>query len=295
VIARTAAALALLALAVCHDALAQASPERDRARFLELHARRLPGIPVADYVHGPFALNADARRHYEDIMSFPPFLPEVERGRVLWETPFRNGRTYADCLPQGGRMIAGRYPLYDEAEDRVITFEMALNRCRRANGEPEYRHDDRQTMGLLSAWARSLSDGMPMDIRVEGPGALRRYENGRRLFFRRIGQMNFACATCHLHNAGGVMRMEAISPAVGQAVHIPIWRGAERLYTAHMRFTRCMEQVRAEPFPPWAARPSTTSSTSMPRSRTALRCRPTCTGAEGAGRARRDGPPAGAS
>jgi sulfur-oxidizing protein SoxA len=246
---RARAALLAAVLAVPLFAAAQASPERDRARFLELHARRFPGVAVADYVHGAFIASADARQHYEDIMSFPPFLPEIERGRVLWETPFRNGRTYADCLPGGGRMIAGRYPYYDAAEDRVVTFEMALNRCRRANGEPEYRHDDRATMGLLTAWARSLSDGMPMDIRVEGPGALRRYENGRRLFFRRMGQMNFACATCHLHNAGGVMRMETISPAVGQAVHFPIWRGAEQLYTQHMRFTRCMEQVRAEPFP----------------------------------------------
>lgn len=246
---RAAAALLLALLFGPGLTFAQASPEEDRARFLEAHARRLPGVAVSDYVLGGFSGSAAARRHYEDIMSFPPFLPEVERGRALWETPFRNGRSYADCLPQGGRMIAGRYPYYEPAEDRVITFEMALNRCRRANGEPEYRYDDRATMGLLTAWARSLSDGMAMDIRVQGPGALRRYENGRRLFFRRMGQMNFACATCHLHNAGAVMRMETLSPAVGQAVHFPIWRGAEQLYTQHMRFTRCMEQVRAEPFP----------------------------------------------
>lgn len=229
--------------------LAQASPESDRATFLAAHARSFPGVAVTSYVLGGLIGSASARQHYQDIMSFPPFLPEVERGRVLWETPFRNGRTYADCLPQGGRMIAGRYPYYEAAEDRIVTFEMALNGCRRANGEPEYRHDDRATMGLLTAWARSLSDGMPLDVRVQGPGAQRHYENGRRLFFRRMGQMNFACATCHLHNAGAVMRMETLSPAVGQAVHFPIWRGAEQLYTQHMRFTRCMEQVRAEPFP----------------------------------------------
>ncbi len=246
---RAAAALLLASWCMPGGALAQSLPADDRARFLDAHARSLPGVAVADYVLGGFVASATARRHYEDIMSFPPFLPEVERGRTLWETPFRNGRSYAGCLPQEGRMIAGRYPYYEPAEDRVITFEMALNRCRRVNGEAEFRHDDRATMGLLTAWARSLSDGMIMDVRVEGPGALRRYENGRRLFFRRMGQMNFACATCHLHNAGAVMRMETISPAVGQAVHFPIWRGAEQLYTQHMRFTRCMEQVRAEPFP----------------------------------------------
>ncbi|MCW5623790.1 MAG: sulfur oxidation c-type cytochrome SoxA [Burkholderiales bacterium] len=229
--------------------LAQAGPEEDRAAFLATFARKLPGVAVDDYVYGSLLDNADARSHYEDIMAFPPFLPDVERGRDLWEKPFRNGGTYADCLPDSGRMIAGKYPQYDPVEDRVITFEMLLNRCRAAAGEPEYGYGDRATMGLLTAYARSLSDGMPMQIRVEGPGALAKYEAGRRLFFRRIGQMNFACATCHLHNAGGVMRMETISPAIGQAAHFPVFRGGETVYTLHMRYIRCMEQVRAQPFP----------------------------------------------
>jgi sulfur-oxidizing protein SoxA len=40
-----------------------------------------------------------------------------------------------------------------------------------------------------------------------------------------------------------------ISPVVGQAAHVPVWRGGDTLYTLHMRYTRCMEQVRAQPFP----------------------------------------------
>ena len=224
-------------------------PEADRVALKRLLEARFPGTPADDYVLGAFMFSADARRHYEDIMSFPPFEVDIDRGKRLWETPFRDGRTYADCLPDGGRMLAGHYPRYDESEGRLITFEMLLNRCRVAGGEPEYRYDDMQTMGVLTAYARTLSDGMRMDIRVESPGALARYEAGKAIFHRRIGQMNFSCANCHVDNAGRVMRMETISPVVGQATHFPVFRGGEALYTIHARFTRCMEQVRAQPFP----------------------------------------------
>ena len=59
---------------------------------------------------------------------------------------------------------------------------------------------------------------------------------------------NPACAGCHIHNAGNIMRMEIISPALGQATHWPIFRGGEELMTFQGRFKRCMEQMRAAPF-----------------------------------------------
>jgi sulfur-oxidizing protein SoxA len=232
------------------EATAAIDPDAERAALVRFFEQRFPGKPLDDYVLGGFMLNPSSRAHYEDIMAFPPFLPDIERGKALWETPLKNGRTYADCLPDGGRDLAGRLPRYDAAERRVVTFEMLLNRCRRDAGEPEYRHDDRATMGLLSAWARTLSDGMRMDIRVDSPGAREKWENGRRLFHRRIGQMNFACVQCHVEQAGRTMRMEVISPVVGQATHFPLWRSGDTLYTPHMRFVRCMEQVRAQPFAP---------------------------------------------
>ena len=66
--------------------------------------------------------------------------------------------------------------------------------------------------------------------------------------FRRIGQLNAACAKCHLYNAGRIMRMEIISPALGHATHWPIFRGGEELMTFQGRFKRCMEQMRAVPY-----------------------------------------------
>jgi sulfur-oxidizing protein SoxA len=71
---------------------------------------------------------------------------------------------------------------------------------------------------------------------------------GRGLGKAIIGQLNAACAGCHLINAGKIMRMEILSPALGQAAHWPIFRGGEELMTFQGRFKRCMEQMRAEPY-----------------------------------------------
>ncbi len=226
-----------------------ASPEQDRLEIIAFFGNRFGDLPLDRYVLGSMMVNPDARAQYDSIMEFPPFQADVDRGRTLWETPFRNGHHFADCFPDRGRNVAGSYPYYDTSLGRVVTFEMALNRCRRQNGEQEFTYEDRSTMGVLTAYARTLSDGMRMDIRVDTPGALKKYEAGKALYFRRIGQMNLACASCHIAHAGHYFRDEIISPTLGQATHFPVFRAGEYLYTLQMRYQRCMEAVRAVPFP----------------------------------------------
>lgn len=240
--------LIVLALTVSFPPLAVASPVDDRRQFVEFFEKRFPGVALQEYVYGALIANPGGRQQYEQIMEFPPFLGDIEKGKKIWDTPFRNGTTFADCFPNGGRNVVGNYPYFDEALGKVVTFENAINTCLRANGEHELALGDRQPMGVLTAYARSLSDGMPINVRVDSPGALARYEEGKNLFFRRIGQLNAACAGCHLYNAGKIMRMEIISPVLGQATHWPIFRGGEELMTFQGRFKRCMEQMRAVPY-----------------------------------------------
>lgn len=229
-------------------AIAAASPEEDRTHLVEFFGKRFPGVQLDDYVYGALIANPGGRQQYEQIMEFPPFLGDIDKGKKIWETPFRNGKTFADCFPDAGHNVVGNYPYFDVRLDKVITFENAINACLRANGEAQFTYGDRQTMGVLTAYARTLSDGMRINIRIESPAAVAKYEAGRNLFFRRVGQLNAACAGCHIYNAGNVMRMELISPALGQATHWPIFRGGEELMTFQGRFKRCMEQMRAVPF-----------------------------------------------
>jgi sulfur-oxidizing protein SoxA len=239
---------AALVLLLCGAPLF-ASPEEDQEAFLKFFRERFPNVPLEQYVHGSMMLSEDALSQYESIMDFPPFAGDIERGRALWEKPFANGTTFADCFDHGGRNVAGLYPYYDEGNDRVVTFEMALNECLKDNNEDEFDYGDRATMGVLTAYARTLSDGMLMHIRVESDGAIKKYEAGRAFYFRRIGQHNLACASCHYTHAGHYFRDELLSPTIGQAVHFPVFRGGEFLYTLHMRYQRCMEALGAVPYP----------------------------------------------
>jgi sulfur-oxidizing protein SoxA len=239
--------LALAGLLAC-SLTATASPEQDRQHLIDVYKKELPNVKFDDYVHGALALNKDALEQYQSIMEMPPWLDVLDKGRKLWETPFKNGKTYADCFPNGGKDVAGNYPQYDKKLKKVVTFDMALNLCREKNGEAPYELSDVKTMGTLEAYARTLSDGMKMNIKVDGPGALAAYNKGRDLFYSRRGQLNFACATCHVDNAGKRVRVELLSPTIGQATHWPVFRGTGKLTMLQRRYQQCQKNVRAVPF-----------------------------------------------
>ena len=230
-------------------ATALASPESDKQEFIKYYTAKYPNVKVEDYVYGALAFDADSKAQYDSIMEFPPFEAEVEKGRKLWETPLKSGKKYSDCLPNGGKQIAGNYPMFDDAKGKVVTLHDAINDCRTANGEEAYKVNDMKTMGVLTAYMRTLSDGMLMNIKVEGPKATAAYEDGKKSFFTRKGQLNFACASCHVQNAGTRLRSELISPAVGHTDHWPVFRGGDNLVTLQQRYQGCYTQVRAVPPP----------------------------------------------
>ena len=224
-----------------------ATPESDRQELIKYYTQKYPNVKLEDYVYGALAFDADSKAQYDAIMEFPPFEAEVAKGRKMWETPFKNGKTYASCLPSGGKMIAGNYPMFDEAKGKVVTLQDAINDCRVANGEEAYKLNDMKTIGTLTAYMRTLSDGMLMNIKVEGPKATAAYEDGKKAFFSRKGQLNFACASCHVQNVGTRLRSEVSSPAIGQTVHWPVFRGGDTLVTLQQRYEICDKMIRAVP------------------------------------------------
>jgi sulfur-oxidizing protein SoxA len=228
-------------------ATAHASPEQDRQELIKYYTSKNPNVNIEDYVYGALAFDADSKAQYDAIMEFPPYEATIEAGRKMWETPFKNGKTYADCLPGGGKQIAGNYPMFDEAKGKVVTLHDAINDCRTANGEAAYKVDDMKTMGVLTSYMRTLSDGMLVNIKVEGPKAMAAYQDGKTTFFGRRGQLNFACASCHVQNAGVRLRSELISPAIGHTVHWPVFRGGDNLTTLQQRYSGCFRMVRGVP------------------------------------------------
>ncbi len=225
----------------------QAGPEEDRLKLVNYYKTKFPDIKPDEFIYGALAFEPDAKSQYLSIMEFPPYTGELDKAEKLYKTPFKNGKTYADCLPNGGKMIAGNYPMFDDARGKVVTFEMAVNDCRVANGEEPYAYDDMKTMGLVTAYARTLSDGMKVNVRVDTPAALKAFEDGKKTYYQRSGQLNFACANCHIQSAGNKLRSELLSPVIGQATHWPVFRAGENLVSLQTRYKGCFSQVRQVP------------------------------------------------
>ncbi|MHB0986657.1 MAG: sulfur oxidation c-type cytochrome SoxA [Sulfuricella sp.] len=238
---------ALVACMLCAINIgAVAGPEKDRKAVLEHHKKNLPNVRFEDYVYGALALNPDAKAQYDEIMSFPPYLNDMDTAKAMWEKPFGNGKTFASCFPNGGKNVAGGYPYFDNEAGKVVTFENALNACLKKNGEPELKYGSHE-LTLLSAHAKSLSDGMKVKVEVKGAGALAAYEKGKTLYYSRRGQFNFSCAVCHINYAGKFLRSEQLSPLVGQAAHWPEFRAGTDATSLQQRFKQCQKNTRGVP------------------------------------------------
>src|SRR5437868_2356178 len=145
---REAISLAAAALALAAVALAAASglgvsavaadtpdPVADAKAFQKYFTTKFPKLKPEDFVNGPYSMNEDLHRQWEEKEQFPPYEFALETGKEMFATPFKNGKTYGDCFPDKGIGIRQNYPYFDDKEGKVITLELALNRCREANGE----------------------------------------------------------------------------------------------------------------------------------------------------------------
>jgi sulfur-oxidizing protein SoxA len=239
--------LAYLAVAVASPL--SAGPEEDREAFRAYFKNRFPDVALADYVDGIYALDENARRQWQEIEEFPPYEFAVEQGRALFEKPFDNGRHYADCFENDGIAVRQTFPRFDREQGEVVTLELAINRCREQNGAPPYDWDSEELVAL-SAYMAWTSRGRTIEITIpDDPRALAAYEAGKRFYYTKRGQLNFACSDCHVVNAGAWVRADHLSASLGHPSHFPVYRSKlGRMLSLHGRFYGCVRDVRARPF-----------------------------------------------
>lgn len=226
-------------------------PEKDFRVFRDYFTKKFPKVALTDFVNGPYSMNEDMRKQWIEKEDFPPYDFALDRGKELFSTPFKNGKTLADCFPNKGVGVRQNYPYFDEKKDEVVTLELAINRCRQDNGEKPYSYvkDD---MAAVTAYMAFTSRGKPFDIKIpNNPHALQAYENGKQYFYQRRGQLNFSCASCHVQSPGERIRAEVLAPALGILNAMPIYRSEwGGMGTTSRRFTSCNSQVRAVPLEP---------------------------------------------
>ncbi|MBL8515001.1 MAG: sulfur oxidation c-type cytochrome SoxA [Betaproteobacteria bacterium] len=227
-------------------------PEQERAHLQQTLQKKLPGTGLAQWVLGyegvssvatekvtaiPF--NDDNATNSADILAI---------GKKFWDRKFANGKSFAHCFPNAGKRVAVNYPQVDAKSKQVVTLEAAINRCLVLHDEKPLDPGDRATLGPLSAYLKSLSDGQRLAVRVAGQIARDKFESGRLSFTRRMGPMDAACATCHVHHAGKLYGDKGLSPAIGLTANWPRLEPGGAVLTLHNQFQRCMSRVGAEPF-----------------------------------------------
>ena len=241
--------VATLGLISAASVAVQAGPQQDLTEFRAYFKDRFPDVPFNDYINGVYAIDQASREQWEAIEEFPPYELNIEEGKKLFNTPFKNGKTYASCFKNGGMGIKQDYPYYDTKAGKVVTLEAAINACREANGEKPLGWK-KGPIADISAYMAYTSRGKKIDIKIPADeGAMAAYESGKEEFYAKRGQLNMSCADCHQYNAGNRVRADILSPALGHPTHFPVYRSKwGGLGTLHRRYGGCNEQVRAKAY-----------------------------------------------
>ncbi len=232
------------------------NPEQDLKDIRADYASRFPDVPFADYINGVYAIDKGSRAQWESMEEFPPYEIYVDKGEKLFNTPFKNGKSYSDCFPKAKQGIKQNYPYFDEKRNEVVTLELAINECRKANGEEPLKYG-KGAITHIEAYLAYKSRGKKIDVKIPNAEAKKWYERGKNHFYTKRGQLNMACADCHVNYAGFYIRADILSPALGHPSHFPAYRSAwsadeadgDGMGSLHRRYDGCNKQVRAKPYP----------------------------------------------
>ena len=227
------AALAALALGGMAVVLAQ-----DRA------------IPLEQLRSGTAFLSDDLRALQQDEFANPGML-WVERGSKLWSTPSgKSGQSCASCHQNAAvsmRGVAASYPRLDVKTGELLNIEARINQCRgeRQQASP-FPHESEELLSI-TAYISRQSNSSRFNVVIDG-AARKPFEAGRSLYYRRLGQMNLACAQCHEANWGKTLLTERISQGHPNAypAYRMEWQGMGSL---ERRLRACLSGVRAEMLP----------------------------------------------
>ncbi|MCW8901749.1 MAG: sulfur oxidation c-type cytochrome SoxA [Gammaproteobacteria bacterium] len=239
--------------------MAEASPRGDLKEFRDYFTKMNPGIKLQSYANGIYALDENRRVEWENIEEFPPYEDGVDAGARLFK---KYG--VAKCFPNGGKGIRQNYPMYKNGV--VHTLEGDLMACLKKNGvdtKKEKLSYGKGKFAGIAAYMTSTSKGKATNVKIDpSRTSMAIYEQGKRHFYAKRGQLNFSCADCHIYNHGMMARGNLLSPALGQTSHFPVWRRSWASKTAakngksgafdgfgtiQRRYGGCNKQVRAKP------------------------------------------------
>lgn len=162
------------------------------------------------------------RAMISDPMSNPGYL-NVDRGEILWAQArgAKNVSLETCDLGMGPGKLEGafaRLPRHFADADRVMDLEQRLLWCMEKIQELDLRDVLARRFGApgrtsdmedLVAFIANKSNGMKFEPQLGHPKELEMYAVGEAMFYRRGGQWDFSCSTCHAAE-GKRIRLQAL-------------------------------------------------------------------------------------
>ena len=177
----------------------------------------------------------------------------LDDGRDLFSTVAGSkGKSCASCHGKDGKKLKGAatsYPKYDASLKGIKTLALQINMCRKNKmGAKPMKYESYDQLAL-DLFVKSLSNGMLINVSINGP-ARPFYEKGKAFYYKRMGQINFSCAICHVKYAGHKARANLISNNRHHADHWPSYRLKwAKTGSLQRRFRGCTKNMRAKPLP----------------------------------------------
>ena len=201
------------------------------------------------------AFTSEANRSLQADEFANPGMLWVERGEKLWSEPAgKSDKSCASCHEDASKSMKGvatHYPRIDQRAAKLVNLSGRINICRERNqGALPFAQESDEILAL-TAFVTYQSRGLPMDVKIDTHNA-RDFERGRTRFYRRMGQMNLACAQCHDRNWDRTLLFEKISQ--GHPTGFPTYRQEwQTLGSLQRRLRACYSGLRAQ-MPPYGAR-----------------------------------------
>ncbi|MFK8077839.1 MAG: sulfur oxidation c-type cytochrome SoxA [Granulosicoccus sp.] len=247
------AAASVLAVAAVTSMAVLAAPADDSLVIdgeLEMSTQVAPveGHPLPEVISGWHYRTEDTRALQQDSFDNPGMLG-VEEGEVYWnKVEGTMGKSCASCHGDASESMAGvgaSYPKWSEKLGKPINVELQINHCRVENMGAEPYKFDKGGQKPLTAFIKHQSQGMPVALNLEEGEMQQWWERGKETYYRRTGQLNLSCATCHEDNNGKYIRADHLSQ--GNVNGFPTYRLKQsNLISLHNRFRGCIRDTRAE-------------------------------------------------
>jgi sulfur-oxidizing protein SoxA len=197
---------------------------------------------------GSTFLSPELRRRQDDPNRNPAWF-WVDQGKELFAEKPATGQACLGCHADPAASLRGaamHYPQVDRSSGKLLNLEGRIEQCRvERQQQPAFGYESAELLSL-TAYVASLSRGLPMSVRTDGP-ARPFYEAGQAFFERRQGQLNLSCKQCHDGLVGQKLRGDTISHGAGTGY--PAYRLEwNTVGSLHRRLRACSLGVRATQF-----------------------------------------------